>query len=441
MSGRMKKIPDPVQWDQGMLLTPKHFLELAGRYEMLQQNMTLLQRPFNWGVVRFEYDRARLGAGTVAVKQLEAVLPDGTLVSATETDIEPLSLDKTPMGMQEVHLAVPEQRDFVWEGSSARYQPQRGTDAIPRLRPMLHLANTLPPARFVSMPLMRLKFDTEFVNSFEPPWMVVPASSALLAICADVVAEIRSKISFLIARINSGDSLTGLPDMRDRLRDLVSGLPGLEALLYAREVDGDGETSGLCYPFSLYQALCSVAGHVGLMSRDLAPPDFQSQLYRYNHRDLLACFTEVARYIHAAIDYGVSEAWDSFTLHVESERGFCLDPLEALADGNYSGSRWPSLVIGLRVGPGQEKHRILQWGERCLIATGEIGSKLQNRTLGAGRELWVDPPDLAPPPGVLVFALAKDHALDLGRTLHLVGDPARPAEAILYVRRSQENRD
>jgi hypothetical protein len=128
-------------------------------------------------------------------------------------------------------------------------------------------------------------------------------------------------------------------------------------------------------------------------------------------------------------------------MHVENERGFCLDPVETLAHGSYSGSRWPSLVIGLRVGPGQERHRILEWGERCLIATGGIGAKLQNRTLGAGRELWVDPPDLAPPPGVLLFALSKDHALDLAQALHLVGDPARPAEATLYVRRSQENKD
>ena len=43
-----RQIPDPVQWDQGLLLTPRHFLELAGRYERLQQETALLQ-PFAWG--------------------------------------------------------------------------------------------------------------------------------------------------------------------------------------------------------------------------------------------------------------------------------------------------------------------------------------------------------------------------------------------------------
>lgn len=428
MDGEINEIPDPVQWDQGMLLTPQHFLELAGRYEMLQQNMAMLQ-PFNWGVLRFEYDKTRIGGGSVVVRELEAVMPDGTFISAAEEDIEPLTLDKSQHATQSVYLAIPAQRNFSWNGSAARYQLSRarkgGAGAIPRLRPILHLRNELPPPRFVSIPLLRLEFTTEFVNRFEPPWIAVPRSSEVFTLCSGVASLIRGKIGFLTAQINSpGQSLTGVPELRDRLRNLVSGLPVLEALLHA----------GQCHPFALYTSLCSIAGHVSLMARDLTPPSFQP----YNHCDLLTCFGEVADFIDAAINYGVSEHWSPFRFSVSKE-GFRLEPVAALAHYKISEMRWPSLVIGLRVGAGQDKRHILEWGERCLIATGDVMTKRENRVRGAGRHLWADPPDLAPPAGVHLFAIDKDdRSLDLEDVLHLVGDSPLPAEALLYVRQSQE---
>src|SRR5579875_3646847 len=91
------KIPDPIYWSQGMLLTPRHFLELGGRYEMMQQRMATVQ-PSSWGVLRLRYDQTSLAKGIVDIAELEAVMPDGTLVQASEGEIAPFTVEKAESG-------------------------------------------------------------------------------------------------------------------------------------------------------------------------------------------------------------------------------------------------------------------------------------------------------------------------------------------------------
>lgn len=426
------KIPDPIYWSQGMLLTPRHFLELGGRYEMMQQRMATIQ-PFSWGVLRLRYDQTSLAKGVIDITELEAVMPDGTLVQASEGEIAPFTVEKAASGdVRSVCLTLPSQPRFACGGVAARYRVinQGKSGEAGHLRPILNLTGETTSSLFVSLPLFRLAFRTEFSNEYEPPWLSVPESSSLTRICAGVVELLRSKIGFLTAQIrNPTQSLTGIAELRDKLLSLISGLPVLEAYLKAGRVSSQ-QSPGLGHPFPLYIALCAIAGHVSLMGSDLAPPEFDA----YDHTDLLACFSRVADFIVRSVNQGISQHWAPFQMS-RVNGGFELTPTEAIARYQYSEMPWPSVVIGLRVGPGQTKQSVVEWASRCLIATGDATVNRENRVIGARRTEWADPPDLTAPPGVVLVAIDKgDRSLDFSEKLHLAGDAPLPAEALLYLR-------
>ena len=76
------EIPDAIQWIEGLLLTPQHFQQLSSRHEALVQYGTSMVAPFYWGIRRFNHQPISLTPGKFQVLQLEAVMPDGLVVSA-----------------------------------------------------------------------------------------------------------------------------------------------------------------------------------------------------------------------------------------------------------------------------------------------------------------------------------------------------------------------
>ena len=74
-------IPPAIQWHEGMLLTPQHFQQNAARNEMLQQYSTLASAPYAWGVQQLQFDTRLISSGTYRVLHLEAIMPDGSVVS------------------------------------------------------------------------------------------------------------------------------------------------------------------------------------------------------------------------------------------------------------------------------------------------------------------------------------------------------------------------
>src|SRR5262249_6140627 len=106
-----RPIPDLIQWHEGLLLTPQHFQQLSQRTESLVQALPSWYVPFYWGVRRFEYDRTALTAGVLTVRELDAVMPDGLHVFATDRDNLQLDLRPLATGFRQnatlVHLAMP----------------------------------------------------------------------------------------------------------------------------------------------------------------------------------------------------------------------------------------------------------------------------------------------------------------------------------------------
>src|SRR5262245_10841696 len=107
------EIPAAVQWHEGMLLAPQHFQQLAWRQEALLHYHTLAAAPFYWGVRHVRVDPVLLLSGTLRVVELEALMPDGLLVTHAPHVAEGLEIDLTlyteviRQAAVTVHLAVP----------------------------------------------------------------------------------------------------------------------------------------------------------------------------------------------------------------------------------------------------------------------------------------------------------------------------------------------
>src|SRR5881394_1909548 len=91
-----RDIPAAIHWHEGLLLTPQHFQQLTSRHEALVQYSAAVHSPFCWGLRRFKHQGISLPTGKLQVLDLEAVMPDGLVVSHDASDgTPPLEVDLT----------------------------------------------------------------------------------------------------------------------------------------------------------------------------------------------------------------------------------------------------------------------------------------------------------------------------------------------------------
>src|ERR1041385_1100034 len=91
-----RDIPAAIHWHEGLLLTPQHFQQLTSRHEALVQYSASVYSPFCWGLRRFRHQGLILPAGKLEVLELEAVMPDGLVVSHDIANgSAPLEIDLT----------------------------------------------------------------------------------------------------------------------------------------------------------------------------------------------------------------------------------------------------------------------------------------------------------------------------------------------------------
>ena len=449
----MREIPDAIQWHEGMLLMPQHFQQFSDRVEGLVQQMTACSGSYAWGVQSFEFDRTALVSGKLRVVRVQAVMRDGFLVKAGSEAGVDLELDlkasaaQMKSGTVMVHLVVPAQGALSTRGDLARYKSfdgeaipdevtGEGPIPIPRLRPKVGLwAGQTPPQRFESLPLIEInqQGETFLETAFIPPALSVALGSPLAALCGTATSLVREKTFFLSDQLRNSECKVGdaeVIETRSRIQSLAAGLPMSEATLQ----------SGHAHPFTLYLAMCHMAGNVARITFSLIPPQFPP----YRHEDPRASFLPVLQFIQQSVSDAVIEAWRAYPMQLLNNvfQTAALPTLDvALAAGGTLDT--PNLALALRPGAGATEHSAVRWGENCVIGSPGLISKLiANRVLGADRRSLDRLPDLSPPRGMVLFALQSDASVArAGEGLQLVersADEARPVEAVLYVRRLKD---
>jgi type VI secretion system protein ImpJ len=447
-----RNIPAAIQWHEGMLLTPEHFRLMTQRQEMLSE-FGMKCAPFGWGLVsdpkdphRLPYDAGALASGTLAVTDLEAVMPDGTVLHAAASDGLTLDLkpftDRMKTAPVPLYLVLPARKPLEVKGDAQRYQSvpaefdgasldMEADDAgIPRWVPRLSLMagpDPIPP-NYTGIPLVLVRFENgAFLASLDyvAPLLSVPRPSALGSLCLSVAQRIREKASYLAELVRSTPPETSIRRML-QIQSLVAGLPVFEANL----------ATDRAHPYGLYLALCAIAGNVAGVGDDLVPPAFPP----YDHNDPRAAFERLRQYLFQAMEEGISERWLRFRFHREEKR-FTLARTAGWAEHAGEASAAGSILLGIRGGPGVSEERIQDWGRNCLIGSRSvIPSLISWRIVGAARELVERLDEPLPARGITLFSLTADpefirHGEDL-QVFDPRVDSLVPAELLFYVHRT-----
>ncbi|MFN8179146.1 MAG: type VI secretion system baseplate subunit TssK [bacterium] len=102
-------------WTEGMLLGPHHFQQME-RHLLGEMNHRLgVALPWAWGVRRLLVDEEALANGRFNVLELDAILPDGTVIRLPAIDPVPVGRDLSTAftadrARLDVFLAIPEER-------------------------------------------------------------------------------------------------------------------------------------------------------------------------------------------------------------------------------------------------------------------------------------------------------------------------------------------
>jgi type VI secretion system protein ImpJ len=450
---KAEEIPNSIDWHDGLLLTPQHFQQISLRQEALLQYNTAMIAPFYWGIRYLRIEEPNLFRGLVQIKHLEAVMPDGLLVSYHEGDdlqadhglqLDLTALEETKHRRMKVYLAVAPQSRRMSKGEHARYDFYDGEPVVDeytgeghvrmrRLIPHLRLiVADAPPQETVNLPLLEVEFknDRYTQTGFIPPLLIVTSNQregahAQLGIdCERIAKTVRNKALELASQAEaqtSGGPLRLDLETKSWIRSLAASLPHLEAIL-GTEVS---------HPFPIYLALCSMAGHLAALGPKLVP-DKPS----YKHYDLRATFEPIIKFIEEAIEEGLTSSFSShlFTFHEEV--------YELRFEHEWMNRR---LAISLRGRPGVAPDELIQWGRECLIGSRRyLQSMKEKRILGAGRNHIKRDEDLVPPKDVVLFSLTADPEFIVpGEILQIFNrstyrNAARPVEIVLHVKNAAE---
>lgn len=468
-------IPDMIHWYEGMLLMPAHFQEASRRQEALSGYLAQAAVPHAWGVRRLRF---RLEDGMLEILELEAVMPDGMVVSYEAGQGDDLPLRKNLKGELEgrqrktIFLAIPAwsarsvAMDDPEPGVLMRYRPVCGVRLEPddlagdedmatetmRERPWLRPAFDLiatddaldpPPAKYSSLPLLRVFQDSEATigpDSYEPPRLAIGASRFVQQCARDVTQELRAKARFLADRMRTDPGMMqqdaggglqaiemhlrmvmrrfqSLQDNAGKLHAVARSVPRLEALL----------RDGGAHPFTLYLALCDVVGDLALISGELNLPELPA----YSHVDALPGFETVKAHILRMLD----------TLN----QRFRTVPFERASESRFElrfrpedlGSRF---TIGAVRGRGAAASLVGGWIAKAAIASGDQMPDLRRRRVaGAPRKAIErdDALDLAPPPLTSLFSVEVSADINLSDGLLVIENnaPEGPTDMLLYVPR------
>jgi len=437
------KLPEAIQWHEGMLLAPQHFQQMTVRQEALLHYHFQASCAYHWGVQHLQIDPVRLIEGTLRVLAIEAVMPDGMVVFRQEDDARPLQIDLTAHADQlaqtpvTVHLIVPRRKlgEAQVTGALARFESIEGQPVldentgatevtIPRLIPRVDLLlDDKPPSKYVSLPLARVGYrnETFALTEYLPPMLQVPVQSELGRLCTGISRRLREKAVFLADQISSpGSVLRGSQTLENKMliHAMVGALPAFEAAL----------NTGNSHPYLLYLMLCHIVGDLAALGVGRVPP----VLSAYRHDDPRFSFEEAKAFAFRMIDEGIIETHSAISFDF-ARGGFTLKLKTAWAT--------PTLMIGVRGRIGAMEEELSRWMAESLIASDtRIESLKERRILGATRQRVGGADELVPARGMLLYEVANDSEFIEAERQLVVFNPSDPenrqgpAEVILYVK-------
>ncbi len=402
-SNDLLKIPDPIRWRQGMLLSPQHFQQQHLHVEKLISHKYSVAQPNFWGIIDIDISESDLINGTVRVTRLHAVLPDGEVIdfrTGDEDDSEALSLTistkKTPKLDEHSAILISVgvvRRDAKLNGVvgkvEKRYATVQNTNVVDennidqiinlerkKLIPKLFASNEIS-SRYTTLPLFKLiKYtdDTFKISDYHPPMLDLKVSKKIFesrteASLSEQLESLVSNMRGKARRLASNRSLNSSASSYSTISALMSKLPTMELLL----------RSPLSHPFQVYLNFVDMVS--GIMTLNPAAygeskADFFSFI-DYKHDDPAPGFR------HIKI---LNEIVNSIQLDYESRR------FTAIGDGEFEidlseKQDTSEIFIELAVENSHNPKLLQDWFDKSVIGSaGAIGILELHRLPGAKRK-------------------------------------------------------
>ncbi len=393
-----RRLPQPICWHEGMLLSPHHFQQNHQYWEGQLSRLVSVLSPNFWGIGEMELDHRALLDGEVNIQRLLAILPDGLVVDYDSNIDEPLSiiLDDVGAAPLTVQLAVPIQvagsaserseiQRYVSRDDQPRIDENTGDNEIvmPRLVPKLSLqVADRVGNRYVGLPLFRvvkpeggsLQLDPNYcppllsigADKFRAGSDDVPGPKPIQQRAKSLALAIRHKAMQLAGMADEGENLGRHISQRHHrwVRAMVQELASFEFIVDTSE----------SLPRELYESLLRMAGPISELAMNNIPPRFLP----YCHDDSLPAFNKVMNYIKSQVDR-VNLSYTTLSFEQKREGVFTL-----LFDKAWEGK---DLIIELRPSTNDSREGVSSWLKTCRIASASLHKALsQRRLLGVKAE-------------------------------------------------------
>jgi type VI secretion system protein ImpJ len=440
----VRSIPFPIQWHEGMLLSPQHLQLLESSVALSQATHWACHSSTHYGIDQLTIDSILLNKGIFRIVEVSGIFRDGlifTYQAEKHQNLLPLELDLNPLKPSDkrqkigwtICLAISPFSSEAIVGDSPRYLSVEGESvpdlnvpenviSVPRLMPKIFLCideNCSP--NLLHIPIAKIEYGGEIFTRlpYTLPCFYCEPHGTILTIAMGLVSQMRQKITALIDR---SQNQVGTPLARETmnlLQPILMALPELEGLLGLSQIS----------PIQLYQVLMRTFGLLLPLKTNIIPPS----LSPYSHNQIDQTLLPLMDLIQSLLN-SVEEGFLSVPFSQKDRRFYLtLQPV-------YATKRFLILV---RTQKGMTESELEDWMEDAIIATDQaIEEVVSRRITGAKRKKINDfeMEELNPTRGVLIYELMlPDPFVDFktpSTNLNIV-NPAdqpekRPAEITFY---------
>ncbi len=435
-------LPEPLQWAEGMLLSPQHFQQNDIYWHEQLAHRVRCSRPYAWGLWDLKVDEKKLLNGILRIHHVEAILPDGLPVqfpASSDDQLSDYNFAAHPSlkglnGYLTLHLVVAKRmRGAASEHSDLRrYRPIPGGTALDentgsgeieldRLRACLMI---LPEDQLTGghehIPLLRIKRQGKGfrLTSYHPPLLRARGANFL---GKHAILEHLDSMLRKIVKHASGQS--GDAEGQRLVYALTAAMPALDIMVQS------GET----HPFDLYLGLANLLGQIA----QIAPSPLSTMnTLAYQHNDIYPGFYEMLSVINQLIgDVHVGHQTTGFTRISQG-----VFEIELKADWDLD-----DLYVEVR---GKDTTGLENWMRDTHIGQSPLHAQLRRRRLpGAGRKIARDDLSRRLPvaKGAVLFSLINGYQDDANgqpqallksnTLLRIAGpEPSCPEALVLYFR-------
>ena len=427
-------IPLRINWHEGMLLSQHHFQQNDLRtFQILSFQMDSISHN-NYGIKHLVYDKNALNNGIYRIEELEAIFPDGLIISyypKLHSGLKPIeiNIDNCILNNNSItiYLAITKVLKDVSPitAEHPRFYEIETDDIkddnldtnkinIPRLFPnaFLHSGDQLHEF-CTGFPICLIQVNSGIYSivDWTPPCIYISKNSKIHNVCIELLKLLKEKLTITETDL----------EIQRILCNIRLVLPTLEAMLISNNLK----------PYDLYIELTKAFGAVSIIKFDELLPT----IVPYNHNDIDGCIYYLIKLINDYISY-IDKNYT--ILHfTKKERFFYI----YLTSKDISSIKNNKIYIGIKGEKLSTINDIEQWIKESIIVSDFALDQVRTKRIqGASRNILDKniAVKLMPSSGVVLFEIDLDKKyIGEEQNLHIFnpGNSSNftPIDIILYL--------